>query len=56
MLSYLDHRWSSGDVYLESGELGDRAVRARVLGSSGGILVCEENSGRGRPDVEAVFQ
>lgn len=56
MLSYLDHMWSSGNVYLESGESGDRAVRALVLGSSGGILVCEEKSGHGRPDIEAVFQ
>lgn len=37
-------------------ELGDRTVRGLVLGSFGGVLVCEENSGDGRADIQAVFQ
>lgn len=37
-------------------EVSDRAVRGLVLESFGAILVCEENSGHGSADLEAVFQ
>lgn len=36
-------------------QLSDRAVRGLVLESFGVILVCEENSGHGSSDPEAVF-